>query len=172
MTDLLALAERCEAATGTDPDLDTAIHDSVDAEFAAMSDVDRNILRRYIVRKYTSSIDAALTLVPEGYWLKLSAGPKGGGVCELTLRTRRYVRDAETSALAICAAALRARAACSVPTMTDADILCLARQPAVSRERYARDALAAGTRSAETRSKAPSEGCQSGPKGNAQKVQP
>jgi hypothetical protein len=36
--------------------------------------------------------------------------------------------------------------------------------------RVERDALAAGTRRAETRSKAPSEGCQSGPaqQGNAQ----
>jgi len=130
MTDpatLLALAERCEQAAGPDRELDARI------ECAVQGITFRKLLGPYAYRtsrgdiglinakRYTAWIDAAVTLVPEGYYwqaangkrrhsepqacadLFVAHGPNRGDMS--------FTADAATAALALCAAALRARAA-------------------------------------------------------------
>jgi hypothetical protein len=120
MTDpatLLALADRCEQAAGPDKELDFTIDDFM-LKHGAETDRIRN--PRYVL-PYTASLDAAVTLVPEGYYwqaangkrrhsepqacadLFVAHGPNRGDMS--------FTADAATAALALCAAALRARAA-------------------------------------------------------------
>lgn len=122
MTDLLKLAERCEGAEGPDRD--------IDLEIARMRGV--TVMRRnyedtaneeYTHWRYTTSIDAALTLVPDGYglsvqryWIARSDSPVWstaivtGGVPGTPRRVFEGF-DTPNAALAICAAALKARSA-------------------------------------------------------------
>ncbi len=98
MTDpatLLALAERCEQAAGPDAGLDLAIWTTLldTPGFQPLSPWRTD---------YTVSLDAAVTLVPEGCgWMVMGNAAKVG----------RLPSRAATAALALCAAALRARAA-------------------------------------------------------------
>jgi hypothetical protein len=111
VTDLLQLAERCEAATGANKMLDEAIFE------AAGIVPSRHHAFVYPHYAFTASVDAALTLVPEGahYGNGKDSGGKSwawvasrvNGVWQQKVATRW----AATPALAICAAALRARAA-------------------------------------------------------------
>ena len=117
---LMDLAERCEQASGPDRELDARIYilttggSAADADYAATDpDVTCKPLR------YTASLDAALTLVPEGWAWAVYGGareeivataycvPNGG-----RLPWPDWVTDicAATPALALCAAALRALA--------------------------------------------------------------
>jgi hypothetical protein len=110
MTDLVELAERCEAATGPDRELDRCL-------FAVAHGVERERVTGPLDISYTASLDAAITLVPEGM-----------GIIELRFNNssrdglwRAYLNvsptadavanggDAATPALALCAAALRAQ---------------------------------------------------------------
>jgi len=85
---LLELAERCEAATGPSYALDLEIA-------AAIYPV-----RPRVLQIFTASIDAALMLVPDlDGWVVMGNGAKVG----------RWVSPGATPALALCAAALRAR---------------------------------------------------------------
>jgi len=107
---LRELAERCEQATGPDRELDAAI-------FNWMRDNAGLVPSRshlaYPFYAFTESLDAAMTLVPEGYgwWLYRYETPQGSqasvAIPEEAL-TRCY---SKTPALALCATALRARAA-------------------------------------------------------------
>lgn len=151
MTDLLALAAECEKAEGPDraldakvgaairlcPDLDlskllypdaaefVAEEDGAIRVFAKGDDGEMRSFHKRGAPRYTASIDAALTLVPEGsVWHVMTdfgglnrakVGPagrpsasvySGGGPGD-----HFVTADAETPALALCAAALRARAA-------------------------------------------------------------
>jgi hypothetical protein len=117
MTDpatFIALAERCEQAAGPDAGLDLAMWTTfLDTPgFQPLSPWRTD---------YTASLDAAVTLVPEGYYwqaangkrrhsepqacadLFVAHGPNRGDMS--------FTADAATAALALCAAALRARAA-------------------------------------------------------------
>jgi hypothetical protein len=109
---LLALAERCEKAEGRDCDLDHAIHD-------LLGDNDGAPL-------YTASVDEALTLLPTSEMalidLTLSWEPPEPGVwpaCSVTWYPphksgpdwHAISASGRTPALALCAAALQARAA-------------------------------------------------------------
>lgn len=106
---LLELAARCEAATGADRELDGDIGRVTGAWKTQSS------YREY---RPTASIDAALTLVPEGCHASVDTEL---GLAECGILQRRhddsgvtvvaFVSDCSTAALAICAAALRARAA-------------------------------------------------------------
>ena len=117
MTDratLLALEKRCEQAVGPDRKLDARIYiwitggSAADADYAATDpDVTCNPPR------YTASLDAAVTLVPDGHeWLRKNE------ICMTVYRepddlkewARHIDARAATPALALCAAALRARA--------------------------------------------------------------
>jgi hypothetical protein len=121
---LLALAERCEAAAGPDYQMGLAI-----AEAAGYRPVPNPTSAGGLVGRwydpdgcmtthegpplFTASVDAALTLVPKG-WSKRQYGTDGFSdspcYATLTYDALRFAR-AKTEPLAICAAALRARAA-------------------------------------------------------------
>ncbi len=117
MTDpatLLALADRCEQAAGPDRELDAEIalaigytHERRGTERARWWRTPSGQQLAYVGYKnhppfFTGSLDAAVTLVPEGCgWMVMKNVAKVG----------RWPKRAATSALALCAAALRARAA-------------------------------------------------------------
>lgn len=112
MDDLIA---RLEKATGPDRDLDHAIDTALLGEWT------------YYAPEYTASIDAALTLVPNGYrWLvrkhdgsKTWAGGKGAksfaNVYADEHESPMYEAWTQTPALALCIAALKARQAMANP---------------------------------------------------------
>lgn len=123
--DLIALAARVEQAQGPDRELDAAI-----ATMLGWTEVHGSVLRPDfrggrppgvidwwdIVPIYTASLDAALTLVPEGYVWTLHGEPGGAGLAGV--QPDRGDGDgcdysdvnAATPVLALTAAALRARA--------------------------------------------------------------
>jgi hypothetical protein len=137
--ELYALAERCEQAAGPDGNLDFQL-DYVrcdwpsippppnEADWTELADADD------LPRAYTASLDAALTLVPNGHdWLVRSEEPRGAmanvsrkdatNITQLDVefddgsafaQGHRY-GDGANGALALCAAALRARAAQGMP---------------------------------------------------------
>jgi len=94
MTDLLLLAERVEDAEGFDPDLDHAIHDLLGDNDGAPA--------------YTLSLDAALTLVPEGCGWTGGSG-RAFHIWKYTHTAVSEYGNAATPALALTAACLRAR---------------------------------------------------------------
>lgn len=110
--ELLALAERTERAEGADRELDVAIHQTLGRPVLWAIDDDGCEYQALVsVPLYTASLDAALSLVPEGRIVRLLMDPDG--------RSAAYVnhpgqiadrRLAATPALALVAAALRARA--------------------------------------------------------------
>lgn len=131
MTDNLALAERVEAASGPDRELDcriaAAAHQSMAGEFHVVG-APTYEPERYFSRQegidwigydllnnapaYTASLDAAMTLVPKGLTWDLStdfvpchAGIYNGRDDDEGLPA--FSGDAATPALALCAAALR-----------------------------------------------------------------
>ncbi len=106
---LLELAERCEAATGPNFQLEQDIGGTVFPERGAITHP-----------PYTASLDAAMTLVPEDAFWRL--GHDGDGADPSEFRSQvivpkmggadaRGVALACAPALALCAASLRARAA-------------------------------------------------------------
>lgn len=96
---LIELAERVEKASGPAFVLDRAISD-------AMGHGDQ------LVRPYSASLDAAMALVPEGLAFELTTtGFKPGAtVCGSSIFDTHEGAYAATPTLALCAAALRARA--------------------------------------------------------------
>jgi hypothetical protein len=115
MTDLLTLAGRCEAATGGDRELDAAINDAI-YEFNCRN----TIWECGEVPAYTASIDSAKTLIPSNMFEEVWIGdgivkavqliyPVGTDRGRARRKASIYV-IAATSPLALCAAALRARA--------------------------------------------------------------
>lgn len=125
--DLLELAARCEAATGLDRELDCAIGVAIGRFFTEpnkgwperLDYVERRgDVANYpghgfdqLVPRYTASLDAAMTLVPEGTRLQYqNFGDIGGRHMWLVSPNERFV-SAAPPALALCAAALRARSA-------------------------------------------------------------
>ena len=98
--DLLALADACERASGGDRDLDAAIRVAVFGHATAHA--------------YTASLDAAMSLVPEGLRVLIDSD---GCHCRITdprgksdaLSWAGVTGFAGTMALAVTAAALRAR---------------------------------------------------------------
>lgn len=137
MTDLTELATRIEQAEGPSSDLDMEIWCAVVASpkhlelieigrAAHGEDEARFRTDRFMDgRRYTFSLNAAMTLVPEGWGYTLVAVPGQG--TDATVRewrpdkdgkfwsgndmARAQVKRAATPALALCAAALRARGA-------------------------------------------------------------
>ncbi len=127
---LLDLAARCEAATGPDRELDVAIALSLPGFFNAgpyydgakdrigTIDVDGNKSipgndPLMLVRHYTASLDAAMSLVPEGQRRVEFGTYNGGGAwAYVHVGSERGEQlgesEADTETLALCAAALRA----------------------------------------------------------------
>lgn len=145
MNELLSLAERCEVATGPDREIDAAIcvialgyveqpfkvkgwrdfetPDGYRASFRAEGpnwELGWGWKPHFEIPPYTASVDAALTLVPEGKgrWPQqeyISPNPndaKSRHRVTLWCEGKRPVRGKHPTsfALAICAAALRAKA--------------------------------------------------------------
>jgi hypothetical protein len=111
---LLELAERCEKATGPDDALDWAAAEAIGCAPGL---------------PYSASLDAAMTLVPDGYeWGCGSWGNPDTDGPWAWCATRQQSADndldygkAATPALALCAAALKARAAECVPNTPEGD---------------------------------------------------
>lgn len=120
MADLMELAAKCEAAAGPDRELDSAI-------VLALFDVDRGAKGGWCDARgtvphpwnYTASLDAAMTLVPEGCVLAVTNCDADGKRPDFAKASAIVARDpdgqvgptvAATMPLALCAAALRARA--------------------------------------------------------------
>jgi hypothetical protein len=100
MTDLLQLADRCEKATGPDRQLDADI-------FTALKLVPDRKHDGYPFYAFTQSLDAAMTLVPEGEDWAVGSGP----LFPTSARVAgKPAVQAATPALALCAASLRAKA--------------------------------------------------------------
>lgn len=121
-TTIRIIIGQVEAATEASRDLDAAIAETIgrprqicigDGIITPQRWVPLNLLR------YTASLDAALTLVPEGTWWvagfgrRTKAEPLGGAAIYystgLAMGTLVAEAEAATPALALCAAALRAR---------------------------------------------------------------
>lgn len=100
---LVELAGRCEQVSGPDRALDCLIGDAIGART-------RNGVIN-VSATYTASLDAAMTLVPEGLWAEGSLSSPGQlevhGPCTYDPLGKGW---AATPALALCAAALKARA--------------------------------------------------------------
>lgn len=65
-----------------------------------------------LVSRYTASLDAAMSLVPEGYsWILYSDGSCEVGPTPIagSMMDAEFTVDAETPAIALCAAALKSR---------------------------------------------------------------
>ena len=127
---LLALAARVEQAQGPDREIELAIFRLLNPQYAGPewkpyagglrhvndgSDARTPPDPRTAAPRWTASLDAALTLVPEGWRWAVHGGPWTRGP-HATLLAPTYVSksdqtaDAATPALALIAAALRARA--------------------------------------------------------------
>ena len=113
---LLELADRCEKAEGPDRELDYAVSEGVGKGCVRR---EREVWRDYaeetgglVIARYTASIDAALTLVPEGWSKSLYDADNGDGLCELNRESddHEVQTRGKTWPLALCAAALKARA--------------------------------------------------------------
>jgi len=118
--ELLALADRVEAATGPDRELDALVAASqiraiektsfgaIEAWAAAA------ISNRWNFPRFTASLDAAMALVPQLHTLFHLCGPYSDNRSRATIAGGRpvcfYEVTAVTPALALCAAALRAQA--------------------------------------------------------------
>ena len=110
------LADKIEAAEGPDRELDKrivlALYPEAIVDFYCQGDDEPVVFHAEpLVRQkgelptYTASLDAAMTLVPEGMkWSVSTFRPK-----RATAQVSNRCRIAATPALALCAAALRAR---------------------------------------------------------------
>lgn len=118
---LLELAERCEAAAGPDRELDQDIALALGWSPIPNPTKAGGLVGRWTQPdgtmsgmegppQWTASLDAALSLVPEGFdW---TLGRTNGGLtihAEVGGHGGDFMRFAESPALALCAAALRAR---------------------------------------------------------------
>ena len=137
MVDLMELAERVEALSGPNHEIDSLIGAAVGLKYRILRDgsgrgkgmewlEDGHGVETWAPHapRYTASLDAAMTLVPEGCGWLTGWGqtrpdePMGGARITRNARFVGYrenydeiaVGEAATPALALCAAALRARA--------------------------------------------------------------
>ncbi len=129
IADISGLVERVEAASGPDRELDCLIENALGlAKFERdprvnFGDADYT---RAPYKHYTASLDAAMTLVPEGWGFAVHTADDRARTARAVCWTEgnRAVRSPKTSddgpiatpALALCAAALRARSTAQGPT--------------------------------------------------------
>lgn len=116
----LEIAERCEQATGPDRESDVAIHTAVTTFEPRVGGVGWPAGELVVpafpgwepLPAYTASLDAAITLVPEGFDVHFYLERRGGSSAIVTSTKALGLARvfAATPALAICTAALRARA--------------------------------------------------------------
>ena len=114
--ELLALASRVERSLPWEVDNSPHFHNmrALDLEIARSVGWDSAQSSgrgdRYGIPAYTASLDAAMTLVPEGRWWSVNGGNRAD-VWASGYIDERWHATAATPALALTAAALRARAA-------------------------------------------------------------
>lgn len=119
MKELTELAERCERASGPDRELDELVSAAVvgavrevqsDGRIAYHTDNGARWTNVTVI-PVTASLDAALTLVPEGWTgiIPVSNGDEAW-LWERNGNPKGHRCNAATPALALCAAALRSRA--------------------------------------------------------------
>ena len=118
MTNRAALIAELEAANKGSSEIDAKIEFFVNGKGRVVVDEHGNANAIPTTPYYTGSLDAALTLVPEGYWwgAEIWAGSVGrkslGRAYVYTVgidgRLVRFRGFAETPALAVCIAALKA----------------------------------------------------------------
>ena len=108
MNAVTTLAERVEASAGSDRELDREIKEAL--EIGKPWTRSTPEAAQVWALHYTSSIDAALTLVPEGWCFRIEGGPAFGGLASVGdgHPLAGQTVSAATPALALCAAALRA----------------------------------------------------------------
>jgi hypothetical protein len=116
---LLALADRCEQAAGPDRELDNAILSALGYSWRGMAychNDDNHVLKGSTF--FTKILDAAVTLVPEGWtWARYYSGAAECGTLNGPGGSILFERGQGIStALSLCAAALRARAAMAQPS--------------------------------------------------------
>jgi hypothetical protein len=119
MSALLLLANRCEQATGPDSELDKRLGRAIGWHPAGVDgrllQGDAAWLYENKCPAYTASLDAATMLVPEGCGWSVHRYASGlrarAGVYIDDGRDKGHYLNAATPALALCSAALRARAA-------------------------------------------------------------
>jgi hypothetical protein len=109
MSDLSALAYRVEGLDGVDHEVDRLIADAIGWQQIITNERGEQAFR--FLRRYTGSLDAAMTLVPGGFQFEVTTtGYKPGAtVCGDSLTGVHEGSYAATPALALTAAALRAR---------------------------------------------------------------
>ncbi len=115
MRDLIA---RLESATGPDRKLDAAIRETVGLVWREDFYVWSQTGSRYRGQvNFTASLDAALMLVPAGHVVDLGRYADGSADCAVYASEREPydIAGAETPALALCIAALRARLTMETP---------------------------------------------------------
>lgn len=119
MTDrdaLLALADRVEALAGPDREVDAIIQRALGDDTTGHWFADRNgaWVTDALAPIYTASLDAAMTLAPNAYRVRLGRLEDGRGSAWVYPPTAgpadEWARLAATPALALCAASLRALA--------------------------------------------------------------
>jgi hypothetical protein len=120
---MFKLAERCEQAMGPDHQLDADIAATQGWSNFSLKDrrgalgrppvrTGKTLMLEW-VRRYTASLDAAMTLVPEGWYWQVGQGNHAWAAAyeNPIPPSTRVDSIAATPALALCAAALRARSA-------------------------------------------------------------
>lgn len=111
MSDLLKLIERLENASEGSRELDAEIANS----YGGLSGMGYEIWEAVEAHAphYTTSLDAALTLVPEGCYVRIETGPAHDfHSAEIEADDDDYdALNAPSPALALCIASLKARAA-------------------------------------------------------------
>lgn len=113
--ELLRLAERCEQAEGPDREIDVEIARTMRVT-VWLRNVEDTANYETTYWRYTSSIDGALSLVPEGAFWRVGhdgEGPDPSMFRADVLHTPgsgHHIARAATPSLALCVAALKARA--------------------------------------------------------------
>ena len=111
MSDLTTLAMECERAEGASYDLDCRIHQAIGGTVPSGFQMQYEGTR---VPAYTASLDAAMSLVPEGWGVDIFAGVTATRVKPSASvwypGASSHEADAATPALALTAACLRVRA--------------------------------------------------------------
>lgn len=104
------LIERLEKATGPDRELDAEIM-YLEIERGAGIEITRTPELTATANPYTASIDAALTLVPEGWAWRVDCWEAATAKVFIPEKRHHYSWHGKNPAIALCIAALRARSA-------------------------------------------------------------
>ena len=118
---LLALAARCEAGTGPDRELDAEIMVAVYPDLKLAQSINGHWYSisgmHTRIEEYTDSLDAAVLLVPAGWFVRIADIRFSMVLCEMLRGDKSFAGKVDAEGLggtrprALTAAALRARAA-------------------------------------------------------------